>query len=380
MAEATVEVLFGLEKIRNIFALKNTKVLGPDPTLLYGVELEIESASFDDATTGWTATEDGSLRNHGVEFISFPMLYGDLDVCLSKLIATNGYTKANYSERCSVHVHANCHDFTLTQLAALVLMYQVFEGVLFTWIDSNPDQPYCRRENIFCVPISETQVNYTVVNRFSKGITNGLRQWHKYTALNLLPISTIGTVEFRHMGGECDIDRIMTWCRIIGHLMYAARTIPFVEVQRLFTELNTTSDYEYVMRLVFRDDAKCLQVPGYFTELENGVLNMKYSMLEHPPQQFFDRSTARITEQMLEAAMARQQRAPLVARQPTAADMFDAPPPPPDWDFEDGPEREPGNWQWDLANHVQVAPTVARVGDGEAVDPAIRPARPQGAF
>jgi hypothetical protein len=278
-----IKTVFGLVEPQNVFKTsKATPEACPDPSLLYGVELEIENASFDDATTGWQAEEDGSLRNHGVEFVSRPMTYSMLSWALLNLFKNNGYTTENYSERCSVHVHANCQDMTLSQLASLILIYQVFEDVLFTWIDSSPDQPHRRRDNIFCVPLSETQVSYAVTRRFAKGNLDGIRQWHKYTALNLLPLETQGTVEFRHMGGECDAGRILTWCRLIGGMFAKAKELPFEEVLKLFTELNSTSDYDRVLDSVFKGDANCLRAPRYREELENGVLNMKYSLFEQP--------------------------------------------------------------------------------------------------
>ena len=62
--------LFGIDSPNPYRKTKVEDLKAPAPDLLYGIELEIERASFDWGTDYWNAKEDGSLRNGGVEYVS----------------------------------------------------------------------------------------------------------------------------------------------------------------------------------------------------------------------------------------------------------------------------------------------------------------------
>ena len=81
------------------------------------------------------------------------------------------------------------------------------------------------------------------------------------------------------MNGHNDVNRIMQWCRFIQHIYRNATGLSFEQVQQMLVALNTTSQYNDVMNTVFQDDAKLLRTTGYEVDLEDGVLNMKFSIL-----------------------------------------------------------------------------------------------------
>lgn len=257
---------------RNVTAKDN-----PCPSLLYGLELEIENLH--DEEYRWLQgsmrmTEDGSLRN-GMEFVLQPMTYSHVELVLRDFYQRNRINNNNYSERCSIHVHTNVQNLTFEQLASVCLIYQVFERVLFRWIGNERDR------NIFCVPWYDTgNMTHRIVNRIKDGDTWITGDWLKYTALNLIPISPQGTIEWRHMHGHCDVDQIMQWLRFIGHIYRIAISMSFDAVKNMFVYLNTTSQYLDAINSVFGDDAAALKLPGYEIDLEDGVLHMKYSILQ----------------------------------------------------------------------------------------------------
>lgn len=254
-------------------------VVAPKPNLLYGVELEIENASFDWEIAGIRATEDGSLRNRGVEFITMPMT---LPVMMGRLndffehIAEDGFdpgSNEHYSDRTSIHVHTNCLDLTIEQVTSILLLYQVVESLLFKFIGHDRDK------NIFCVPWSQTTTSYNTLDNLPQYIKHASIERNKYTALNLTPLKDIGTIEWRHMAGECDLERIETWLTLIGHFYRIATSNNLVDIKRRLLELNTTSHYDLLLSWLFQDKASVLYYPGYKEDLENGVLDMKYSII-----------------------------------------------------------------------------------------------------
>lgn len=255
---------------------KSTGIDGIDPTLLYGVELEIENLEADEddranrAVAGMQYHKDGSLRNNGGEFVTLPMNFSTLAFVLEKFFSKGGYDEDNYSERCSVHVHANCQDLTVEQVRLILCLYQTLEKVLFNYVAGDRDK------NIFCVPLGESVMATKLLVSDDVLINSASRKWRKYTALNLLPLYTQGTIEFRHMPGTHDLAKILQWCNIIGCLFKYAREHKYSDVVKTLNELNTTSAYATFMQNIFPDGLYDVLTGGNFREyLEEGIINMK---------------------------------------------------------------------------------------------------------
>lgn len=247
----------------------------PYAPLLYGVELEIESVGDPEQwkVPGIVYERDGSLRNNGMEFITSPMTYSNLKYCLATFFTKNPITPANYSERTSIHVHTNCLNLTWEQVKALCLVYQVLEKLLFVWVGGDRDK------NIFCVPWHQTNLTYKAL-KDDHDVTK-FRNWQKYTALNLLPLYTQGTVEWRHMYGHCDVQKILLWCQIINHIYAYVSVTSLEDVKKHIMTLNVSSEYNTLLTAIFKDLAThFLALPNYEMELEAGILNTKYGMLE----------------------------------------------------------------------------------------------------
>jgi hypothetical protein len=273
----TIRGLFGLAPHSNAYRDgKAQPITAADPQLLYGVELEIERANADWVIPGMTMTPDNSLRYGGLEYITVPMSVSVLNSVLERFFERAKVTEYNYSERCSVHVHANCHDLTLDQLATVVLLYQTFERLLYRFVGAERDK------NIFCVPWHETQLTWSIINDLKEGVKafHTFKRWQKYTGLNLLPLTGYGTIEFRQMPGTGDRKKIIDWCNIIGCLFAYARNNDLESTKKHVVDLNTTSEYKNMLDRVFRDWADLLRVPLYEEVLEEGVLNTKYSLME----------------------------------------------------------------------------------------------------
>lgn len=274
MAKTILE-LFNLTPVKPRNYSKVIPVENPDTSLVYGVELEIENcvAYNEWGTVGITVENDGSLRNNGKEFITDPMTYSNMLLCLNRFFNKAKLTNENYSDRTSIHVHCNVQDLTMEQVGTILLLYTAFESLLYAFAGGERDK------NIFCVPWNETNISYNYITRFAQGDYTAPRQWQKYTGLNVRPIETQGTIEFRHMPGTYDVAKIGQWLRIIGHLFAWARKNSFTDTREIIVNLNTTSEYFAFLEGVFRADVQYLLCPGFEQHLEAGVLGVKYATI-----------------------------------------------------------------------------------------------------
>lgn len=221
------------------------------PEAIVGLELEIENVPHPRAVQGVHLESDGSLRNSGIEFITSPFEAKYVGDVVQTVLKINGITKSNYSERCSVHVHLNVCDMTLDQVSTLTSIYSLFERTMFKFVGGGRDN------NIFCVPWYNA-----VMPTFGANVPryDQYRRWHKYLALNLSPMfgggdagaGAYGTVEFRHMGGTCDVREIVAWVNIITSIRDAAMSIN----NKAWTEMLRDPEftYEHALQLVFKHD------------------------------------------------------------------------------------------------------------------------------
>jgi hypothetical protein len=247
------------------------------PELVIGVELETEnvSSNLDFGPVGKLfnvdVKTDASLRGNAFEFITKPMRS---DHCLSAVSGFLEYCKfdeSNYSDRCSVHVHVNCTDMTASQVNSVALLYTVLEDLLFEFVGHDRDS------NIYCIPWSHCRAHLNLMHRFLNSPSNALYHWNKYTALNLLPLQTQGTIEFRQMHGTADMNKLTTWVNLIGAMFKYAKSIELKDLMEEIKELNSTSQYE-----IFFNKITAGQLPyneAYSRKMEEGVIFAKYSMM-----------------------------------------------------------------------------------------------------
>jgi hypothetical protein len=190
-----------------------------------------------------------------------------------------GITERNYSERCSTHVHFNVEPLEWSHIAALCLVYQTVETLLFKYVGND------RENNIFCVPWSHCNLSYQVVTNLENNGVGALRRWQKYSALNLLPILDLGTVEFRHLEGTCDVKRITTWIALLAQIFSYVRSTPLQAVKDELINMNTVSNYYDWLHRVFGRYTEYVQYPDYEKDLAQGVVESKLQLSDEraPP-------------------------------------------------------------------------------------------------
>jgi hypothetical protein len=235
-----------------------------------GSELEIEDVR------GWdeealenlsiAVESDGSLRNGGREFLLPPSTKANLIDTFNAVHQNLELGPQPYTNRTSTHVHVNCMYATPQQVKTLLLLYAIFEPLAFAYVGSE------RKENIHCMPLNSTHMP----NLYNHGNLESLREkWHKYTALNILPLNELGTVEFRHLGGTSDEKYFTEWVNFLETLWTSAMNIGQLLPTHL-TDLTTLKDIQRKLTTVAFVE-QCKERPTYI--LEDNLLDVKLSFI-----------------------------------------------------------------------------------------------------
>ena len=257
----------------------------PCQDTLIGIEVEVEqvlrSSNIGKLThsTLWRNISDGSLRNNGREFVSAPIKGKAIPYAIDLLFNTLGREKNcighEFSHRTSIHIHVNYRNQTIESLANLMLIYFAVEPFLYKFVGGD------RAENIYCVPITQSNLTYSVhkfYQRFEANNMNCLNianEWMKYTGFNLQTLATYGTVEFRHLIGTDDVDKIKTWINLLLAIKVYASTVKYEDLKKTLLELNTTSEYRGFVQDVFGSLVGELSLDDMQSEMESTTIFIK---------------------------------------------------------------------------------------------------------
>ena len=191
-----------------------------------GIEVELENVksknTFAKSLEYWNVVNDGSLREEGAEFISFKVRGADIRNALEELrAAIKEYSPdVTAGPRTSTHIHMDVTSLDFDQLINLMCLYMIFEETLFEYIGHD------RRDNNYCVPLYMSSALLTAIsNNFFNTLKEkeanlrtkrmGFEEALKYSALNIGPAVRQGSIEFRHMYGTTDFDKVYDWINVI---------------------------------------------------------------------------------------------------------------------------------------------------------------------
>ncbi len=265
------------EYVEKFIASQKLKLINPefpfeDTKTLVGIEVEVENVTYINPNIPlcfWMIEEDGSLRNHGQEFKTLAIPTSHVQLALEQLFGGLN-PDVDFSNRTSIHVHLNVQGLSIKQLLTLMFTYSVVENLLFKFAGAN------RRNSIFCVPITETRLFADLNISKSKYLRSHLTEtWQKYSALNMIPISTFGTVEFRQMPGTRDVTKLCIWIDLLSRIRLFAYRNSLESVMQTIGELNTNSQYRRFIDQVFGNLAVYLDLTSLLPDMEKAVYIVK---------------------------------------------------------------------------------------------------------
>lgn len=190
-----------------------------------GIEIECEGERlFPHHSVLWKTEADNSLRGQYPEescewVLNEPVPKEDVRLALKELFDVQAANKAKFkfSFRTSVHIHINVGHLTRDQVMAMAYAYYLIEDLMLEYCAEH------RRSNRFCLSIGQAEGAIPYIKRmisteewlFAKSNPqNAIR----YSSLNLEALFKYGSLEFRALEGNADIDRIDTWVKAIVNL------------------------------------------------------------------------------------------------------------------------------------------------------------------
>lgn len=255
-----------------------------DAKNLIGIEVEVENVRAIDPNVllcCWVMENDGSLRNYGKEFKTVPIPARYSGLAFERLL--KGLNKdIDFSKRTSIHVHQDVRGLTLRQVLGLVFTYTVVERLLFKF--ASP----ARLGSIYCVPLVHTDLfeDFQSEGQCYGFLRHHRDNWPKYTALNLMNLGTLGTIEYRHMPGTSDIGKLLGWVDLISRLKIWVYRTKFEDILAQIGELNTNSQYQRFVEDVFQEATNYLDLSELQRDMEHGTSVVKNCMVTNPFHQF----------------------------------------------------------------------------------------------
>ena len=196
-----------------------------------GIELEFEGDGLPDyeliehlqspeSLAGWTVVRDGSLRNGGKEYVlTQPVKRSEIRHMVGGLFRTmsDHGTKIENTNRCSTHVHVNASGLKVNHITSALALWCTFGHAFIRWCGEE------RTHNHFCLSMQDEE---SLIEAWEDFVFDGVMPTKfglKYTALNILPLWSQGSLEFRCGSAPDEPDKVVYWAKMcLALVQYAA--------------------------------------------------------------------------------------------------------------------------------------------------------------
>jgi hypothetical protein len=269
-----------------------------------GIEIEVEGQDLVPVNNKWWKTEDdGSLRgrfpDEKAEYVlNQPILRKDVRPVLKVLAKALENSKLNFSFRTSVHVHVNCTDLSMTQIYNVIYTYLLLEEPLVSFCGKE------RKGNRFCLRLQDAEgLLDTLTKMFQlgdRGIDLIRQDAIRYASINIGSLLKYGSLEFRAMRGNLDVDVLKTWTEALMRVRdFGANAKSPKEVYEMYSNLgpegffsevlgNLSEHFRYprMVKEIQRSFSLSLDLPYSYKEVKeekNALkINMDYGLGANP--------------------------------------------------------------------------------------------------
>lgn len=215
---------------------------------LFGIEIEAEGKGMQLVDNKfWRTEDDGSLRGDypesRAEFVLKHPITGDkVKPALVSLEKALEGAVFDFSFRTSVHVHVNVQELTHTQLLNFIYTYLLLEEPLMTYCGKE------RKGNRFCLRLADAEGMLGTLKKLFYDGSESIRDFRgddiRYSAINIAALQKYGSLEFRAMRGNLEVDTICTWVEALGKIREYAITVK--DPQEVLKEFQNMEPKEFL--------------------------------------------------------------------------------------------------------------------------------------
>jgi hypothetical protein len=222
---------------------------------VFGVEVEMEGKGLPlkEPDKHWSYEKDNSLRGDSCEFvINYPENHSKTINKLEHLSALlqQYRIKPVFSFRTSTHVHLNVSDMEVTHILNLIYLYYLLEGCFMHF--STPS----RIGNRFCLRLKDADgflpLLVSVFKNNGRSLNHLPKNELKYASLNIAPLSTYGTLEFRSLYGTVDSKILSSWLKAIENLRSIA--VEYESLLHIYNGVKEKDGFKNLFNKVFSHD------------------------------------------------------------------------------------------------------------------------------
>lgn len=244
---------------------------------MFGVEIEVDAdCAGVILPEGWKAVHDGSLKKiNSMEFVfNKPENLPEAKKLVKNLYKNLGGI-AGDSMLAGVHVHVNCQELTLKQLATFVYAAYSLEPAIIEQFGPN------RKGNLFCLGLEDAENPVEVFkNALEEGNLNRLdTDSIRSAATNLTAIPRYGSVEFRAMMTPKTAEPILDWLDVLATLRETAPAM-FETPRELVYGFSAAGIPQTLTRLVGAKGTEWLmKSPDYESRIYQGLRNVQFEIM-----------------------------------------------------------------------------------------------------
>lgn len=244
----------------------------------FGFEVEIEDVTNYPANIPCiTTTEDNSLRN-GMEYVSSVLPDSDYAKLVYGYLFKN--LQGNYSERCGVHFHMDVTNKSRTERMEFLKRYIQVERTLF-----KVHSDILRPDNNFCNMLLDSTEELNIIRNYNNR-DSSTEGYSKYMSLNIKPMNSIGTFEFRSLKAGVTPEQFSTILDVFEQLWDFSAPLPYSdqiteedrqEAESVINLINTRPSEERIdeefMDHHFREEGSTVPTSGISEESIRAYLN-----------------------------------------------------------------------------------------------------------
>ena len=172
----------------------------------------------------WKVERDGSLRhrssgNRNTGEVVSPILEGKAGFDqLENVVKAIHSVGATTNRSTGLHVHVEAADLTGEEVARVVEFYSNNQATIDNMVSlSRRNNSYCRKYSTY---------NLNAMKNAAQTNKEALRGFaNKYTVVNISPLFSYGTIEFRQHQGSVNAKKISSWVKFVSGIINGAQMV-----------------------------------------------------------------------------------------------------------------------------------------------------------